>query len=227
MNYIQDYVTKETNKWLEEEYMESEVIQAIQQMDFRKSLGVDGLSGSFFKQNWEIIGLFVKFNMSKVYDLVEWDFLEAVMLKGAVFNKPLEQFISSEGEVEGWGSLYNEARTVMGWGTLRLLGNLSNSLMQSGLAMSSERRSSGLALMWRKGLDVAIQSYFEHHIDSLVQLDNHSNIRVNAFKGIWRGRGGRENGRGGRGCSQEGHYEKEQSTQQNWRGSEVVEEAVG
>ncbi|PPD74644.1 hypothetical protein GOBAR_DD28427 [Gossypium barbadense] len=49
-------VTKETNEWFVTDYTESEVIQAIKEMDLRKAPGVDGLSGSFFKYNWETVG---------------------------------------------------------------------------------------------------------------------------------------------------------------------------
>ncbi|PPD97258.1 hypothetical protein GOBAR_DD05706 [Gossypium barbadense] len=48
-------VTKESNDWLEEDYIESDIVQAIKQMDPRKAPRVDGLSGSFFKYNWEIV----------------------------------------------------------------------------------------------------------------------------------------------------------------------------
>ncbi|PPS17157.1 hypothetical protein GOBAR_AA03426 [Gossypium barbadense] len=41
--------------------------------------------------------------------------------------------------------------------------------MQSGLAVNSEGRSGGLALMWEEGIDVTIQSFSKHHIDSLVR----------------------------------------------------------
>ncbi|MBA0763513.1 hypothetical protein Gotri_012946 [Gossypium trilobum] len=37
-------------------YTESEIVQAIKQMDPRKASGVDGLSGNFFKYNWKIVG---------------------------------------------------------------------------------------------------------------------------------------------------------------------------
>lgn len=49
--------------------------------------------------------------------------------------------------------------------------------MHNFLAVSFEG-CSGLALIWRKRVDVAIQSFSKHHIDSLVRLENHSNIRV-------------------------------------------------
>ncbi|TYJ17778.1 hypothetical protein E1A91_A09G076200v1 [Gossypium mustelinum] len=52
--------SKKSNEWLEVDYMESEIVQAIKQMDPRKALGVDGLSGNFFKYNWETVGLGTK-----------------------------------------------------------------------------------------------------------------------------------------------------------------------
>ncbi|KAA3483582.1 reverse transcriptase [Gossypium australe] len=48
-------VTKETNEWLIMDYTESEVTQAIKQMDPRKAPLIDGLPGSFFKYNWETV----------------------------------------------------------------------------------------------------------------------------------------------------------------------------
>ncbi|XP_040949845.1 uncharacterized protein [Gossypium hirsutum] len=55
--------------------------------------------------------------------------------------------------------------------------------MQSGLAVNSERCSGGLALMEEEGIDVTIQSFSKHHIDSLARLKNRNNIRVTGFYG--------------------------------------------
>ncbi|KAA3488687.1 reverse transcriptase [Gossypium australe] len=44
-------------------------------------------------------------------------------------------------------------------------------------------RSGGLALMWKEELDVAIQSYSKHHIDSIVKFRDSSTIRVTGFYG--------------------------------------------
>ncbi|PPD76926.1 hypothetical protein GOBAR_DD26155 [Gossypium barbadense] len=55
--------------------------------------------------------------------------------------------------------------------------------MQNGLFVSSEGRSGGLALMWRDGVDVAIQNYYKYHIDSLVRLENYNNVRFTRFYG--------------------------------------------
>ncbi|PPD79092.1 hypothetical protein GOBAR_DD23979 [Gossypium barbadense] len=44
----------ETNDWLPKDFTKGDIIQAIKQMDPRKAHGVDGPSGSFFKNSWEI-----------------------------------------------------------------------------------------------------------------------------------------------------------------------------
>ncbi|TYG80510.1 hypothetical protein ES288_D02G221900v1 [Gossypium darwinii] len=54
---------------------------------------------------------------------------------------------------------------------------------QNGLTVNSEGRSGGLALMWRDGMNVSIQNYSKHHIDSMVKLDNNKTIRVTGFYG--------------------------------------------
>ncbi|XP_016667359.1 uncharacterized protein [Gossypium hirsutum] len=56
MEYIQECVTTEINEWLKMDYTENEVLQAIKQMNPHKAPRVDGLSGSFFKNHWEIVG---------------------------------------------------------------------------------------------------------------------------------------------------------------------------
>ncbi|TYH19505.1 hypothetical protein ES288_A05G357100v1 [Gossypium darwinii] len=56
MGFIKDCVTRETNEWLCMDYTEKEVLQAIKQMDPNKAPGIDGLSGSFFKHHWDILG---------------------------------------------------------------------------------------------------------------------------------------------------------------------------
>lgn len=37
-------------------FMDSEILDAFNQMDPRKALGVDAFLGSFFKENWEVVG---------------------------------------------------------------------------------------------------------------------------------------------------------------------------
>ncbi|MBA0630594.1 hypothetical protein Godav_002673 [Gossypium davidsonii] len=37
-------------------------------------------------------------------------------------------------------------------------------------------RSGGLMMLWKEGVDVAIQNYSSHHIDSLVSIENHSSL---------------------------------------------------
>ncbi|TYH01231.1 hypothetical protein ES288_A09G041400v1 [Gossypium darwinii] len=55
--------------------------------------------------------------------------------------------------------------------------------LQNGLTVNSEGRSGGLALMWKEGTNVSIQSYSKHHIDSIVKLENNKNMRVTGFYG--------------------------------------------
>ncbi|PPR87553.1 hypothetical protein GOBAR_AA33151 [Gossypium barbadense] len=55
--------------------------------------------------------------------------------------------------------------------------------VQNGLAVNSEGRSGGLALMWRDGMNVSVQNYSKHHIDSMVKLENNKEIRVTGFYG--------------------------------------------
>ncbi|MBA0817826.1 hypothetical protein Gohar_022187, partial [Gossypium harknessii] len=51
------------------------------------------------------------------------------------------------------------------------------------LAVNSEGKSGGLALMWREDVDVTIQTYSKFHIDSLIKLDNGEVIRFTGFYG--------------------------------------------
>lgn len=37
-----------------------------------------------------------------------------------------------------------------------------------GLIVSSNGRSGGLALLWRRGVDVAVQTYLDYHIDAII-----------------------------------------------------------
>ncbi|KAA3483070.1 reverse transcriptase [Gossypium australe] len=55
--------------------------------------------------------------------------------------------------------------------------------MQNGLVVNVEGRSGGLALMWTDEMDVTIQNYSKHHIDSIIMLDGSSNIRVTGYYG--------------------------------------------
>ncbi|PPR80790.1 hypothetical protein GOBAR_AA39923 [Gossypium barbadense] len=56
LDYIQECINKETNDWLIMDDSKSEVVQTIKHMDPCKAPGIDGLSGSFFKYNWETVG---------------------------------------------------------------------------------------------------------------------------------------------------------------------------
>ncbi|MBA0573533.1 hypothetical protein Golob_000803 [Gossypium lobatum] len=51
------------------------------------------------------------------------------------------------------------------------------------LAVSSEGHSGGLAMLWKDGVNVTIQNYSSHHIDSLVRMESHNNIRFTGFYG--------------------------------------------
>ncbi|MBA0788662.1 hypothetical protein Gotri_000015 [Gossypium trilobum] len=53
----------------------------------------------------------------------------------------------------------------------------TKSARDGGGKMSLQSRSGGLAMLWKEGVDVAIQNYSSHHIDSLVSMENHNNIR--------------------------------------------------
>ncbi|KAL1151423.1 hypothetical protein V6Z11_A09G040900, partial [Gossypium hirsutum] len=53
--------------------------------------------------------------------------------------------------------------------------------LQNGLTVNSEGRSGGLALMWKEGTNVSIQSYSKHQIDSIVNLENNKIMRVTGF----------------------------------------------
>ncbi|KAB1671559.1 hypothetical protein, partial [Gossypium barbadense] len=55
--------------------------------------------------------------------------------------------------------------------------------LQNGLTVNSEGRSGGLALMWKEGTNVSIQSYSKHQIDSIVNLENNKIMRVTGFYG--------------------------------------------
>ncbi|PPD86283.1 hypothetical protein GOBAR_DD16789 [Gossypium barbadense] len=59
----------------------------------------------------------------------------------------------------------------------------NNCRLQNGLTINSEGRSGGFALMWRDGMNVSIQNYSKHHIDSMVRLENNKIIRVTGFYG--------------------------------------------
>lgn len=43
-----------------------------------------------------------------------------------------------------------------------------------GLVVPSKGRSGGLALLWKKEIQVEVQTYFEHHIDSIIMSEGDS-----------------------------------------------------
>ncbi|KAA3461338.1 reverse transcriptase [Gossypium australe] len=55
--------------------------------------------------------------------------------------------------------------------------------MEGCLAVSAEGKSGGPALMWKEGGKVTIQSYSKYHVDSLVRMDDGTDIRFTSFYG--------------------------------------------
>ncbi|TYH15526.1 hypothetical protein ES288_A05G048900v1 [Gossypium darwinii] len=55
--------------------------------------------------------------------------------------------------------------------------------MEGCLAMDSDGKSGGLALLWRDGINVSIQNYSKFHIDSLVRLEDDVVLRFTGFYG--------------------------------------------
>ncbi|KAG8482208.1 hypothetical protein CXB51_026860 [Gossypium anomalum] len=56
LDYIDNCISGEMNKKLMKEFTDSEIMEAFNQMDPRKAPGIDGLSGNFFKENWDVVG---------------------------------------------------------------------------------------------------------------------------------------------------------------------------
>ncbi|KAK8335238.1 hypothetical protein V6Z11_A09G041100 [Gossypium hirsutum] len=55
--------------------------------------------------------------------------------------------------------------------------------MEGCLAVGSERKSGGLALLWKEGVNVSVQNYSKFHIDSLVSMDDGEKFRFTGFYG--------------------------------------------
>ncbi|PPD93062.1 hypothetical protein GOBAR_DD09994 [Gossypium barbadense] len=55
--------------------------------------------------------------------------------------------------------------------------------MDGCLVVRLEGRSRGLAMLWRERVDVAMQNYSNHHIDSLVTMESHKRLRFTGFYG--------------------------------------------
>ncbi|KAK8292764.1 hypothetical protein V6Z11_D06G140800 [Gossypium hirsutum] len=55
--------------------------------------------------------------------------------------------------------------------------------MEGCLAVSSEGKSGGMALLWRDGVGVTIQNYSKYHIDSLVCMEDGEKFRFTGFYG--------------------------------------------
>ncbi|KAB2024682.1 hypothetical protein ES319_D06G103000v1 [Gossypium barbadense] len=55
--------------------------------------------------------------------------------------------------------------------------------MEGCFAVSSDRKSGGMALMWREGVNVTIQNYSKYHIDSVVRREEGEKFRFTGFYG--------------------------------------------
>ncbi|PPR81018.1 hypothetical protein GOBAR_AA39697 [Gossypium barbadense] len=55
--------------------------------------------------------------------------------------------------------------------------------MEGCMAVNSEGKSSGLALMLKERVKITLQNYSKYHIDSLVSLDNGNELRFTGFYG--------------------------------------------
>lgn len=53
---ISECISEEMNRRLNGEFTEEEILLAFNQMDPRKAPGIDGLSGSFYKDHWATVG---------------------------------------------------------------------------------------------------------------------------------------------------------------------------
>ncbi|PPD71907.1 hypothetical protein GOBAR_DD31198 [Gossypium barbadense] len=65
----------------------------------------------------------------------------------------------------------------------RLLHCFSASGMEGCFTVSSNRKSGGMTLIWRDGVDVTIQNYSKYHIDSVVCREEGEKIRFTGFYG--------------------------------------------
>ncbi|KAH1129231.1 hypothetical protein J1N35_000609 [Gossypium stocksii] len=55
MNHIQHCITQEINNSLRRDFTEGEILEVFKKMDPKKAPGIAGLSGSFFKNNWDVV----------------------------------------------------------------------------------------------------------------------------------------------------------------------------
>ncbi|KAK8346444.1 hypothetical protein V6Z12_A07G216000 [Gossypium hirsutum] len=56
LDYIERCISGEVNDKLLKDFTENEIKEAFNQMDPRKAPGIDGLSGNFFRENWDVVG---------------------------------------------------------------------------------------------------------------------------------------------------------------------------
>ncbi|PPE01618.1 hypothetical protein GOBAR_DD01359 [Gossypium barbadense] len=69
----------------------------------------------------------------------------------------------------------------MHFNSLSCIRNIS--WMEDCLAVRSKERSGDLALLWNVGVDVTVQNYSSHHIDSLISINENKKIRFTGFYG--------------------------------------------
>ncbi|PPS16907.1 hypothetical protein GOBAR_AA03660 [Gossypium barbadense] len=55
--------------------------------------------------------------------------------------------------------------------------------MEGCMAINSEGKSGGIALMWKEGVKVDVQNFSNHHIDFLVTFDENDAIWFTGFYG--------------------------------------------
>ncbi|KAK8359329.1 hypothetical protein V6Z12_A04G087900 [Gossypium hirsutum] len=55
--------------------------------------------------------------------------------------------------------------------------------MEGCMAINSEGKSGGIPLIWKEGVKVDVQNFSNHHIDSLVTVDENEVIRFTGFYG--------------------------------------------
>ncbi|XP_017614083.1 uncharacterized protein LOC108459248 [Gossypium arboreum] len=56
LSFMPKCITDDMNSFLNSEFTDDEFIRVFKQMDPRKASGIDGLSGSFFKEHWSVVG---------------------------------------------------------------------------------------------------------------------------------------------------------------------------
>ncbi|XP_016730108.1 uncharacterized protein [Gossypium hirsutum] len=57
LHYVPISINEDMNRGLNKDFTDEEILRAFKQMDPRKAPGIDGLSKSFFKEHWSIVGV--------------------------------------------------------------------------------------------------------------------------------------------------------------------------